>query len=445
MIPTASSSSRPIGGVPLVAGARLPLAFIGFGLVCLGGAAAWLAFAPELLALPFMHPAVAALAHFWLPGFLLSVCLGAVYQLMPVVLGAPLQVSLRATWIHFGLHAAGVAAIVGAFVLGRYEGVAAGGVAVALGALVLLAAAWKAFRASARRDAIGWCFPLAATWLALAVWFGVLLGLNRRLGFLPLGVVDLLQAHAHVGLAGFFLTLLQGATFQLVPMFTMAEVRRPRWVAAGLWLAQLGLLGLTPALAAGHFAGTVLAGVLLAAGIGATVVALASTFRSRRRRVLEPGLKAFALGAALLAVAAAGGVALAVAPEGAAEGGVAAYAAVVIPGALSLTVLGMLCKIVPFLVWMRVYGPRAGRQQVPLATMLGSKRLEHAWLAMHGAALLLLIAGLLAGRAVLTAGGCAALLVAVGLFLGNMLRVLAHLVRPLAPVPVEPRAAMTSS
>lgn len=40
-----------------------------------------------------MNPLVVALAHLWLPGFLLSVCLGACYQLMPVVLGAALRVA----------------------------------------------------------------------------------------------------------------------------------------------------------------------------------------------------------------------------------------------------------------------------------------------------------------------------------------------------------------
>jgi hypothetical protein len=42
-----------------------------------------------------------------------------------------------------------------------------------------------------------------------------------------------------------------------------------------------------------------------------------------------------------------------------------AYAVVVLGGWVSLTIVGMMLKIVPFLVWYRVFSPRAGRERVP--------------------------------------------------------------------------------
>src|SRR4029450_12488360 len=92
--------SRPTVGISLVAGARLPLAFIGIGLTALALAATGLAARPQLPLLPHSHPFVVALAHLWLPGFLLSVSMGAMYQLMPVVLGAALRLPLAAAWAH---------------------------------------------------------------------------------------------------------------------------------------------------------------------------------------------------------------------------------------------------------------------------------------------------------------------------------------------------------
>ncbi len=433
----------PVAVTPGAADVRLPLAFIGAGLVALAVAVTTVATTPDLLLLPLPHPHVAALAHLWLPGFLLSVCIGALYQLMPVVLGAPLRLPSVAAWSHFTLHVGGVALLVAGFVRGRFELVALGGSGVALGAAVLVTAAWRTFRASVRRDAIGWSFPAAVSWLAATLLFGVVLALNRRAPFLPLSVVDLLHAHAHVGLVGFFLTLLQGATFQLVPMFTMADLRRPGLVRAGLAFSQVGLLVLTPGLACGRSAVAGAGALLIAAGVACSGVALVATLRSRRRRVLEPGIVAFAVGAALLAVVAIGGVALAVLPAGLVsfpDGAGLAYGLTLIVGALSFMILGMLCKIVPFLVWMKTYGPRAGRQLVPLATTLGSRVLERAWLGGHTAALALLVAGVLSSVPALIATGAALLAAAMATFLVNVIRIVAHLWSPQVGAPAAARA-----
>lgn len=428
------------GAVPLVAGGRLPLSFIGFGLIALVGAAACLAASPEILRLPHVHPHVAALAHAWLPGFLLSVCVGAVYQLCPVVLGTPLRLPLPLAWIHLGLHAAGVALLVAGFTRGDFPLVAIGGTLVAMGVTIFSTAVWRTFAASARRDAVAWSFPLAATWLAATVLAGVVLGLNRRFGFLPLSVVDLLHAHAHLGLAGFFVTLLQGATFQLVPMFTMAELKRPRFVTAGLLGGQGGLLGLIPALAVAHRGATIMGAAVLAGGIFCSGAALVATLRSRRRKVLEPGLKAFVTGAVVLGVAAFGGLGLALRTGPVGDHVSIGYGVAIVGGALSFMVLGMLCKIVPFLVWMQVYGPRAGRQPVPLANALGAKFFEQAWLGLHVAALGALLAGVALASAGATALGAALLLTAVLAFVANISRVLAHCIRPqLAAAVVAPR------
>jgi hypothetical protein len=272
------------------------------------------------------------------------------------------------------------------------------------------------------------------------VLFGLVLALNRRDPFLPLAVTDLLRAHAHLGLVGFFLTLLQGATFQLVPMFTMADLCRPGFVRAGLVLAQLGLFVLTPGLAFGQDALAIGGALVLAAGVGCSAYALAATLRSRRRRVLEPGIRAFMVGAIILGLGVAGGLLLVAWPtvSSSQESYAAAYGVALIPGALSFMILGMLCKIVPFLVWMKVYGPRAGRQPVPLATALGSRSFESSWLALHLAAVIVLITGHLAAGPGVVSLGAIMLATAVVAYLANIGRVLAHLVQSPVGFPSTP-------
>lgn len=425
---------RPVaaapGGVPLVAGGLLPLAFVGFGLLGLVGGAAWLMLNPALLLLPHLHPHVVALAHVWLPGFLLSACIGAIYQLAPVVLGTPWR-GAGGMWVHFLAHAGGVLLLVHGLAAGRFALAAAGGAFVSAGALLLVVAVLRTFAVSTRRDVPAWCFPLAAGGLAVTVLLGVGLAVLRRWPILPFSPLGLLRAHAHLGLAGFFLTLLQGATFQLVPMFTMGQARKMRAAGFGLAATQAGLLLLGFGLGLEWRVAGVAGAALLAAGITGTAVAFIATLQSRRRRQLEPGIQGFAFGAALLGIATLGGLALYLAPVGALTfASATSYGIVVIAGGLSLTVLGMLAKIIPFLVWMRTYGPRVGREAVPAAPSLPSRLMEQSWLTLHVAAVPVLAAAPLLDSPQLATAGAWLLAGGVAAYIGNTLQILSHTWQP---------------
>jgi len=434
----------PAAGVTLVAGGRLPLAFISAGLGAFGVAALTLGLNPDTLLLPVIHPHVVALTHLWLPGFLLSVCLGAIYQLMPVILGTPLMIKNGQAWAHLVLHITGATLLAGGFMMGHYIIVGIGGTLVAGGAVLLFTGTWRTFLNSQRRDAIAWSLPLSVTWLVATTLSGVVFAANRHSPFLPISVGELLRAHAHAGLGGFFLTLLQGTAFQLIPMFTMAEIKRPRYVVAGLVFTQLGLLAVTCGLALGISGMTVAGAILITFAVGASGIALVATLRSRRRRALDPGVRAFAAGATLLALDVAGALALQAWPRHTLPNPAAMVGVILIGGALTAMILGMVCKIVPFLVWMRVYGPRAGRQPVPLATSLGSRRFEHAWLALHVTAVGVITLALgIASPATLVVGTSLLAISAVA-FLGSVTRVLAHLWCPQIVCPAGNRAISVS-
>lgn len=428
--------------MPLVAGARLPLAFIVGGLLALGAGSLWLAFTAAGGLPPHVHPRVVALAHLWLPGFLLSVCIGASYQLMPVVLGVPLRVSDKLLWTHAALHIGGVLSLVFGLANMRYAWAAAGGLALSTGAVLFFVVTLRAFRGSSRRDAAAWSFPFAAGWLLATVLAGVLMAANRGHPFLHLSILDVLRAHAHLGLVGYFATLLQGVTFQLVPMFTMGEARRPHWAKTGLFATQAGLVLLATGLAFDRHPLAVGASLVLLAALASTAVAFLATLATRRRRKLEPGLLAFVIGMALLGSTAAFGSVLLGADIGPEKlfPAATAYGLLIIVGGLSLAVLGMLGKILPFLVWMKAYGPRVGRAPVPVATTLSSKPLEHAWLASHLVGLLGLALGAATSAVWPACAGGALLLLAALLALGNAARVLLHL-RGVPATPVRPRGA----
>ena len=420
---------------------RLPLAFMGLALAWLGIATGILVVRADLLALPHSVPPVVALTHAWVLGFFVTVALGAMYQLAPVALSTTLW-SERWAWWHFGLHATAIPGMVWAF--WRWDMVLLGhfGAAFGVGTILFAINTWQTVRRSEQRDVVAGSLALAAGWLLATVFAGLLLSVNRFTPFIPLDPLALLRAHAHLGLVGFFLTLLQGVTFRLVPMFTLGEVKDWRLVRNGLVLSQAGLLGLAPALA--FHAGYVPAafGAVVLAGMIVSGVALKRTLAMRRKRALDQGILGFVRGAAALIIAAIAGlfVVWPASPWGSAPGGLNAtvYALLVIVGGLLPVFAGMLCKIIPFLTWMRAYGPKVGRVPTPPASTLSKPRLEAWALNALAVATLPLVLGAYLLKTPLLQLGAAVLALGVGVFLVNMLGVLKHLWLPSIPAAATP-------
>lgn len=377
---------------PLAAGATIPLSFIFAGLLAAFASTTALVVFPDTLALPHLHMHVVAFAHAWLLAALLTICFGAVYQLLPVLANTGFT-GPRQAWTHLALHLTGSATMIAGFLRGDLLLVAFGGTAVSLGVALFSANILRTLRSAPRLDPILLAFAAAAAWLVLTVAAGLLLALNLRFAWWNLDVLALLRAHAHAGVAGFFVTLTQGAMFRLVPMFTLAGPPNLRRVGLALTSSQLGLLLLVSALALNLTVLSIIGTGLLLGSFLLSAIELRRILATRKKKLLEPGLRGFFAGLALLVVSALGGTALALAHDNLRAA--LAYGVVAILGGVLALVQGMLCKIIPFLVWMRVYGPRVGRQRTPVAAALGRPNCERLWLLAHVSGTVVLAVGTL--------------------------------------------------
>ncbi len=424
----------------LAAQGRLPLAFMTVGLVWLGTATALVAVNPGLLALPHLNPGMLAMTHAWILGFFVTIAVGAVYQLAPVALSTTLW-SERAGWWHLAFHSIAVPALVYGFWTWEMPLLAAAGAMMVAGVLLFAVNVWVTILRSGQRDAVAWSLALASAWLTLTASAGFLLVANRALALWPVDPLALLRAHAHLGLVGFFLTLMQGVTFRLVPMFTLGDVPDWRPVRLGLWLSQLGLLVLAPGLAFHHPYVAFSGGASIVAGMAATAWALKRALATRKKRQLDAGVQQLLVGTSVLGISAAAGLWLAwpTTPGGSAPGGLNAtvYGLLVILGGLLPAIAGMMGKIVPFLTWMRAYGPKVGRAPTPPATSLSKPRIERAGLVLQALAVIPLIAGAWLLNVTMLRAGAALLALGSGLFLVNMVGVLKHLWRPVS-LPTAP-------
>ncbi len=414
---------RPSSLVPLSYLVSAAAAF-----VAAAAGVAWLA--PELTG-HYYHPRLLALTHTATLGWVTVAIMGASYQIVPVVLERPIWSERLARW-QLAILLCAVAGMVGHFFLGTWPGLATSAALLAVGVGMHLLNVALSLRGVATWTFTARLVAFGYAGLALTTLFGGALAANRVWPFVSADFFPTLHAHVQLALLGWIAPMIFGVAARVYPMFLLAPEPRP-WaarlqlggLALGVPFVVLGLLGVPGLAPAGA--------VAVAAAAGGHAAWVAEIARARKRRSLDWGLRLALTASVFLLPAAALGVALA-------TGGLAgpraalAYAIVVLGGWVSLTIAGMMLKIVPFLVWARAYAPLAGRHPVPTLHQLSWPRVEGVAYALLTTGIALLAVAVLAGHAgciraagTIVALGATAFAVALG-------RVLTHLCawRPVA-------------
>ncbi len=453
------SPSRPsLAGSPLgqAPDATIPLRFMMLGVVSLLGTVALLVAHPDVLSSYHYNQRVVAITHLFILGFGLSVVSGAMYQLVPVALETRLHSERLARW-HFPLHHISVAGMVWMFWTWNMKEVGHFGTGLALGVGLFV---WNLVQTL--RRVRGWTvvsFGIASTlfWLVAAILAGLavaaakstyelvgrmdipallalpLAGLKATADFLaqfePLGVM---HAHAHLGVLGVFVLLTIGVGYKLVPMFLLSDIQNSRRAWASLWILNLGLAAtflavllqsrLKPAAALVTIAGLALYGVEMVAIV-----------RARKRQSIDWGLRGFLTSQALLAPVALLGLWLArpglVLDEsvGRLEN---AYGFLALFGVVAFAILGMLYKILPFLVWFVAYSQEVGRAKTPALHEMYSTPLQAGGLGLWVAGLGTGLVAIFLASPPLSRTAALILAASLACFIVNAARILSHLVRP---------------
>jgi hypothetical protein len=160
---------------------------------------------------------------------------------------------------------------------------------------------------------------------------------------------------------------------------------------------------------------------------------LRAILRARKRRTLDWGIKYFLTAVSLLAPLSVLALVLSwpglpLTPfTGQLEN---LYGLLGLVGVISFAILGMLYKILPFLVWFGSYGKEIGRSKVPaLAEMYSEKwQMIGYWAFLAG--LLATSIATVFGNAMLVRIGCVLLALSLATFARNVGRILSHRFRP---------------
>ncbi|MBI5801258.1 MAG: hypothetical protein HZA92_11140 [Verrucomicrobia bacterium] len=409
----------------------LPLQFILTGIAALLAASVWLVVRPIILAGYHYSPEVLAATHLFVLGWICSVIMGAMYQLVPVALETRLHSQRLARW-HFALHVTGFIGMVVMFHREDMKQVGHFGSLVAIGVGLFVHNLARTLARIPRWNVVAAGIASSLCWLSLSILAGLYLAAAKCWSFSQFAPLAQLHAHAHLGGLGFFVMMIVSVSFKLVPMFTLGEVQSVRRAGWSLALLNAGLAGafVTVLLSSPW---KIIFALVVAAGLAFYGLEIISILRARKRSRLDWGVKYFLTALVLLAPVLVLGVVLAWPGLPANELTLqleTTYGFLALAGVVTFAILGMLYKVVPFLVWYASYSKAIGQSKIPALADLYSHPLQAAgyWLFLGG--LLTASAASALGHDSCVRAGCVALLASFVVFAVNIGMVLSHLVRP---------------
>jgi hypothetical protein len=377
--------------------------------------------APELSLGAYPSPRVAGVTHLFTLGWLTTTIFGALYQLLPVALGAPIR-SIRLGHAAFWTFAPGA----GVFALGvalndtvlHHVGIALVGVGVILGVTNVAATLPRA----KTRDVTWSAIALAISFLASTLTLGVVLLHNIHTGFLASARIIVLATHLHVALVGWALIMMVGVSHRLLPMFLLSHGGDTRWTKRALALLSTGVVALAVGLTTRTAPASWIAVALLEGGVACFLWQARCYYVKRVRRKTDVGMH-FA-GTALTFLALSALLGPFVLELGVMHPRVATiYVVVGLLGGIVMFIVGFFYKIVPLLAWTVRFKDRMGKGTAPTVAQMFSSRVAHLQLALMALAVTMLAAGI--ATASLHVTRCGGVLFAAGvlLFLSQILRV----------------------
>lgn len=365
-------------------------------------------------------PALLAATHCITLGFMAVIMMGAMQQILPVVIGSPMPASGITVWITFLPLLSGALLLPAGFVLGQPALLNLAWPLLLLAFLAFIGASLVSLARAPARHATRSAILLSIFALGGAVGTGILLAHGYATGTVFADAGRLLAIHVTLMLGGWVMLLIIGVSYQVVPMFQLTP-NYPKWLTATLAPAIFGalLLSMFPLLPGIELYWlSVMAQTLLWIAAGCFAMVTLDLQRRRRRRVADATLSFFRLG--MLALLGAALLAMAT-PWLPASNHLETLTVMIFLLGFAMSVMhGMLYKIVPFLIWFHLF--RGGiKTGVPNMKEIIAERWmwRHLWL--HRATLLaalfapwwsvaawllalgLLLQGVLLGHALLTA------------------------------------------
>jgi hypothetical protein len=376
--------------------------------------------APDLAAGNYLSPHVAGVTHLFTLGWLTMTIFGALYQLLPVALGAPIRwptlghVSFWTFAPGAGLFACGVA---DNSTMLHHAGIGL----VAIGVVITVTNIAATLPRARSRDVTWAAIAIAITYLSSTLVLGVVLLHNIHTGFIAAERVRVLTTHLHVAIVGWALIMMVGVAHRLLPMFLLAHGADSRWTRRALTLLATAIpllaLGLNAQMPAASWAAV----ALMEGGVACFLIQANAFYRVRVRKRIDVGMRFAGVAFVFLVIAAAlGPIVLWFGPRL-----THLATAYVLTGLLGIVlfVIGFFYKIVPLLAWVGRYRGKASVAGTPTVAQMFSARLAETQLVIMTSALAILGIAILSSSVVGAYVGTALFLTGILLFASQIGRI----------------------
>ncbi|MEO5345446.1 MAG: hypothetical protein H7834_03590 [Magnetococcus sp. YQC-9] len=333
-------------------------------LMLVGGALTY--WGADLFIAPLLPVTVATL-HLVLLGWLVMVVCGAMIQMIPVLAGIPVPWPQTIPWVH-GLLTTGTLALFAGL---ANDPVMPGWLLFAVCSLLLAMAGFLVpivaalVKAPTQHPTVNG-MRLAMLCLTGTVLLGALFLIEHGLGFIDFDRRTLVGIHLIWGLIGTMGVLILGVSFQVLPMFYMTPAfpaKEAHRVLLGLALSLLLLPVALVSIGVDHAGWLVVAALPALAALIQYALTIRTMLRTRKRKLVDATLRLWLFGFAGAMTAL---VLLAIWPSTEEGTWRFLFGALYVLGWLTPVMIGMLHKIVPFLVWFHRFSSLAGLVEIPM-------------------------------------------------------------------------------
>lgn len=324
----------------------------------------------------YFHPKLIAITHIMVLGWATMIAFGALYQLVPVVYETSLF-SEKLASVTFYLYIVSIIFLSYSFWVSSFsELLLYSSLLMFFSLLMFIINLAMTYRKRKKSNIQSRFISTALLWLALTELLGTIVALNFKYNFLSQNHIHYLKIHAHIGLLGWFILLIIGASSILIPMFMISHQVKSEKLKYSYYLINFGLIGLTLNWFIGQTRiGEILFGLLIVSGILLYMVHIFQLYKHRIRKLLDTGLKLSISAIALMALPLL--ISLIISGINLDYEVISRLSLVygfgIIFGIISTIILGQIYKTLPFIVWLKVYQPYVGKFKTPLPRELYSE------------------------------------------------------------------------
>jgi len=273
----------------------------------------------------------------------------------------------------------------------------------------------------------------AILWLLLAALLGLLIAINFKYPFLSQIHLHYLKIHAHLGLVGWFVTLIVGVSSSLIPMFLISHNLKEDKLNYAYYLINGGLLLLS--LDWLVLQGTVLVPVYwmsISLGIILYLVFVWEVYQKRLRKELDVGMKHTLISvlSMLLPILLSLTVMLKLDFQNSFHlRATTLYGFSIIFGLITPIILGQTYKTLPFIIWLHKYKQLVGKYKTPLPKELYSEQLANLQFYSYNLAIIVLVTAIISDSIWMIRIGSYTLLVTAILYNLNVFKIIFHKVK----------------